>query len=233
MLQKCQGRESRPGASEHDGLLWKKTHPMGMLILGHRSEPSRKATEGARSQLGVTDAHFQPVPPRGRGEVPEGDRRVAQIRARLNMHLLEVAKPPTEGAAKLHLPLELDAHANLETLEALQHSVRVRRQGRLWRLGHRGAVRDAHVVDAAAGLGQAGLELHPGGHRAEAQPVSLAVGNGLGHHLAGAQVAGDVGVEFDLVLDARRHGSHREAKLLLPVEDLEGALQPASQRLLE
>mmetsp|Transcript_65258 Transcript_65258/g.182105 ORF Transcript_65258/g.182105 Transcript_65258/m.182105 type:complete len:268 (-) Transcript_65258:151-954(-) len=160
----------------------------------------------------------------------ERDGRLSQS-VRLHREGVKPAVPPAERAALLHLPLQLHAPPHLEALEAPEHAVGVAAQvaavGVLERLRRRGGL---GLRVAALGRGAAS---QPAAHapRAEAEPVLLVRGDGLGRDLAGAQVPCQVCAERRLVLQPSWHGGHREPELLLPLEHLERALQPAAQGL--
>mmetsp|Transcript_95029 Transcript_95029/g.290692 ORF Transcript_95029/g.290692 Transcript_95029/m.290692 type:complete len:231 (+) Transcript_95029:197-889(+) len=206
---------------------------MGLLGVRHRAEAAGKTAERAEPHVPVAEAHLQAVPPRRPREVGEGDRGhgLPAGAALVEAQRFELAEPPSERAAHLHLPLQLYAFPDDETVEALQHAVRV------------GVLRRQAVVAQAEPRPQGGP--HRGG--AESQPMRLRKGNELGRNRAGAQVLRNeaftarastrrlqswmFGGCAVVIRDPRRHGRHRKARHLLPLENLQKHTQPALARL--
>mmetsp|Transcript_26226 Transcript_26226/g.73598 ORF Transcript_26226/g.73598 Transcript_26226/m.73598 type:complete len:266 (+) Transcript_26226:254-1051(+) len=220
-------RGGRRRASEDQGLLGEEAHPMLSLLQRDAADTAGVAAEGARPLLRVAEADQEPVPTRARGKVVKRERRDRRLPAGITAQLLEATEPPTERAPELHLPLQLNALAHPEVPDALEDTIRVNWGPHglpPWRTTRRNLGLRVDVAKARA-------QARTSGRRAEAEPVVFIVADVFGTDLAGAEIPGDVAAGGHLELHPRGHGRHREAQLLLAVEDLQRALEPAEQGL--
>mmetsp|Transcript_2802 Transcript_2802/g.5784 ORF Transcript_2802/g.5784 Transcript_2802/m.5784 type:complete len:315 (+) Transcript_2802:303-1247(+) len=166
------------------------------------------STNGALPHHSVADDDLQATPAAGGGEVVKDHRHLGPGATCITFHGLNGAEPPSEGAALLHLPLELEPLPDFQVWDTLQHAIAI--QLRCLR---------RH---------QLGLQ-RPCRGRAEAQPVAFVVGDLLGQDLACADIFCNVAIDVRIPRHLRQHAGHGKAQLLLSVVGLEHRLKLASK----
>mmetsp|Transcript_14915 Transcript_14915/g.39447 ORF Transcript_14915/g.39447 Transcript_14915/m.39447 type:complete len:324 (+) Transcript_14915:262-1233(+) len=205
-------RNRLPASSPHSLAPGKEGHPMLPLGLCGAPDAACEAPKLAGPHLRVAEAHLQPVEARVAWKVAESDRRGGERTALVAVEGVEVYVPPAEGAALLHPPLQLHPGTRLQALEARKHAV--------------------HVQARARARNRAHLQCVTDGGWAAPEAVPLTLWNVLWRDLAGAHVLRRVASSVRIEGDPGWHGGHREAWLLLAVEDLEKHLCLASEGVL-
>mmetsp|Transcript_54263 Transcript_54263/g.116533 ORF Transcript_54263/g.116533 Transcript_54263/m.116533 type:complete len:362 (+) Transcript_54263:38-1123(+) len=206
--------------SEEHRLLRHEAHPPLLALLSDPNHAPAVASARAPSYDAIAKRDLETIPTRGRAEVAKDDGGSRGALVLVALKRLQSPVPPSEGAASLHLPLELHRLTRCKiVLYARNDLVGVRALGFRLR-GH-----------PATWLVVTHSEVAAGRSRTEAEPVLLRGRDVFRHHLAGAQICGDVAFELGLPLDPCGHGRHGKAQLLFPVEDLDGADASALNRI--